>query len=66
MNLNANTLNTSPFQSFKSSLVALRNLAEVEENHSPSRIEPYEFELLLQRAAEMLNARARNAEESSS
>jgi hypothetical protein len=63
MNLNANTLSTNAMQSFKSSPVGSRNLSE--ENY-PSRIEPCEFELLLQRAAEVLSARARSAQASRS
>ena len=66
MNPNTNTVNTNATQSFESSLVSSQNHIEIEETHSRSRIEPCEFELLLQRAVEILSARARITEASSS
>jgi len=66
MNLNTNTLNADATQSFESSLVSSQNHIEIEESHSRSRISPCEFELLLQRAVEILSARAQSTEASSS
>jgi hypothetical protein len=59
MNLNDNAMN--PLQG---NAVSSRDL--MEENHSRARVEPCEFESLLQRAMEILNARARAAMTSSS
>jgi predicted kinase len=59
MNLNDNAM--KPLQG---SPVSSRDLAQ--ENHSRTRVEPCEFESLLQRAMEILNARARAATASSS
>jgi hypothetical protein len=59
MNLNDNAMN--PLQG---NPVSSRDLTE--ENHSRERFEPCEFESLLQRAMEILNARARAAMTSSS
>ncbi len=64
MNPNTNTVNTNATQSFESSLAPSRNLTE--ESDSRSQIEPCEFERLLQRAVEILSARARITEASSS
>jgi hypothetical protein len=66
MNLNANSLTTIATQSFECSPVSSRNLIEAEESHSRSRIEPCEFELLLQRAVEILGTRTRLTEPSRS
>ena len=66
MNRNTNTLNADATHSFESSLVSSQSHIEIEESHSRSRIEPCEFERLLQRAVEILSARARNTEASSS
>ena len=59
MNLNDNAI-----QPVESNLVSSRNLSE--ETHSRVRVSPYEFESLLQRAMEILSARARTATASGS
>jgi hypothetical protein len=57
-------LSNTAVQPFGSNLVSSQNLAE--ETHPPARVGPCEFERLLQRAMEILNARARSAAASGS
>ncbi len=57
-------LNDNAAQPLDSNLVSSRDLPE--ETHSGLRVEPCEFESLLQRAMEILSARARGAMASSS
>jgi hypothetical protein len=59
MNLNDNAMKL-----LESNPVSLRDLPE--ETHSRVRVEPCEFESLLQRAMEILSVRARSATASSS
>jgi len=59
MNLNDNAV-----QPLESNLVCSQDRSE--ETHSRVRVSPYEFESLLQRAMEILSARARTATASGS
>ncbi len=66
MSPNSKTRTANATQSFESSPMSSRSSVELEENLSRTRLQPREFELLLQRAVEILNARARGAEASGS
>jgi hypothetical protein len=57
-------LNDSAMKQLESSPISSRDLPE--EIHSRVRVEPCEFESLLQRAMEILSVRARSATASSS